>query len=173
MKVWKTIVLALIALHGFCSWQAQASGIRSRLPWSAGFEVLGRAVLYGFSLERSLSDRFALGLAFAQAEAQASTSEAKPPSTGLIPVSAFWYLSESQTSFFLIGGWTWIPGSSGVGGRRAILGTLRYPTDPFMAHGGLGWEIRQENGFLFRVFGLVTRSASTSLSMGLNLGFAF
>jgi hypothetical protein len=166
--LWSLLILG--ADSGFRP--ALASHARETLPWSASFEVMGRAVLYGVALERAISRHGALGVALSKAEAQ-STDNLANAATLLIPVSYYFYFSEQESSLFSSAGLTFVSNSAEVGGRSAILGTLRYPSFPLMAHAALGWEIRQVNGFLFRVQGLVTRASSTSISSGFNLGFAF
>lgn len=146
----------------------QAAGIRGAQPYSLTFEVMGRTVLYGITLERALTPQSALGLGLAKAQAQGSDA-----ATALIPVSYYQYFADQEISPFFNAGLTYVSNSSEVGGRAAILGTLRYPSFPLMAHAGLGWEVRQENGFLFRLQALVTRSSSFSFSTGFNLGVTF
>jgi len=155
---------------GLCP--ALASQPRETLPWSVSFEVMGRTVLYGVTLERALSNHAALGVALSRAEAQSAVG-LPSAATVLIPISYYRYLSDQGGSPFWNAGLTFVSNTTEVGGRSAILGTLRYPSFPFMAHAGLGWEIRQENGFLFRAQTIVTRASSTSIASGFNLGFAF
>lgn len=146
----------------------QAAVSREAQPYSMSFEVMGRAVLYGITLERTLNPQSALGLGLAKAQAQGTDA-----ATALIPISYYQYFSDQEIAPFFNAGVTYVSNSSEVGGRAAILGTLRYPSFPLMAHAGVGWEVRQENGFLFRLQGLLTRSSSFSFSTGFNLGVTF
>ncbi len=149
-----------------------ALAARTDLPLAASLEVMGRSIVYGVQVDRALNERWAVGLGFSRVNVQSSPD--RPDAAALLfPLHANYYLSDEPVSWFTTAGLTPFTNSENVEQREAILGTLRFSSLPILLTAGAGIELRQQEGFLFRLQGLITRGASTSLSTGFHLGYCF
>ncbi len=147
-----------------------------RAPTSAvnalSLEVLGRSLVLGVQFDRRLNPEWALAAGFSRVDAQDGDRKSVA-SPFLLPIHVLHYFSAGRSAWFASGGLTFFTDARAAAGRAPVIGTLRFPAIPLLLNAGLGFEIRQDHGFLFRVQGLLTRGASAAISTGLQLGYTF
>jgi len=168
-RIFTAAALSCGILVPFCSLHASP---REQHPNTVRIEVLGRSLVYGLQYERSWTRRWSTGAGFAHVDAGAESGENRP-STALIPVYIHYALREESPCWSVTGGLTWVSNAAAMSGKTAILGSLRFPSTPLLPHLGVGYSIRQGNGFAFRWEGLLTRGDSPTFSTGFSLGYAF
>lgn len=140
-------------------------------PNALSVELLGRAGLYSFDYDYSLTDEIAVGGGFSYLSASASNNSAiASVSILVIPLYMNYYFQPGPNRGFVTGGLDIVSASATFAG-----------TDGFTASGsgvgavlGGGYEYRGTSGFLFRaapyfIFG----SGGGDLWFGLTFGFTF
>ncbi len=165
----RTLIFVFFALWTSCNVHADSGGSRHR---ALSVEVMGRSILYGFQYDQRMSRDVTLGVGVSRIEVQESKVLSSNGSF-LIPVFGHYYLTPQNYSFYLSAGMTVILQPRNIEGGHAILGSVRFSSLPILPNLGFGYELRQDQGFLFRVAALITQGESVALSSGFHLGYLF
>ena len=165
------LVLAFIVCMGpttACAQSEQDELLRVTLPNDVGIELLGKSVLYSFYYQRMVNK--ALGLEIGLSALGGSSGDDDLDDTSslvFVPFGAKFYLIPKNGSIFLAAGGVYLSGSTDTG-------PFDESDDGTYAYAGLGFELRQPGGFLFRgqSYALMA-DGSFFIWPGLSLGFAF
>ena len=158
------IVLSLGGSPAYAQVEREEVITRVSLPNDVGIEMLGRGLLYSFYYQRMLNKTVAVDFGLS---ALGSSDEDDSSSLIFVPFGGKIYLIPKNGSIFLAGGGVYLSASTDSGPFDAI-------TDATYAYVGLGMELRQPGGFLFRgqVYNLIA-DGNTFIWPGLSVGFAF
>ncbi|MEK6577935.1 MAG: hypothetical protein AABZ55_01795 [Bdellovibrionota bacterium] len=149
------------------------SRLRSQAPHVLSFELFGRSFLYGVQYDRTVGPAWCAGMGLAKISAEGDSPSSSSGSTWVIPLFTHYYLTEQDHSPLLTAGITLLPQGPALQGRHAIQGTTVFPSVPFLATLGAGYEWRQDSGFIFRTSGFLTWGGNLAPALGIVFGQAF
>jgi hypothetical protein len=141
--------------------------LRTRKPRNViSFEALGRAMFYSLNYDRALSPFVSVGLGVSYLGLK-STDEGQPRSMVIVPVYSNIYFSKSATRLFVTGGVDLVHISGEISESSGLERTNVAPI------GGLGFEYRHDNGFVFRLTPYIALAPNPSAWVGASLGASF
>lgn len=165
---WKTFIWINVLI--FFALPVRATSERDSVPFAVGMEVLGRSIIYGPQFDMLFNSQWSVGAGVAQIS---SADISGLPATALIPLFTNFYFSSQGSSWFLTSGITMVTNSSEMKGQDAVLGNLRFSSFPLLPNLGVGYEIRQAHGFLFRLNSLLYWGKNLAPAQGFVLGWVF
>lgn len=137
-------------------------------------EILGRGLLYTFEYDRVIFSQWGLGAGISRSDGQVAEGQDTGKSTLLLPIYANYYWTHLETgTFFATFGITWVTSAGEVAGLQAVRGGVEFTASPLLPTLGLGYEAREENGFLFRFSGYVMKSRVLATGLGATWGYCF
>jgi hypothetical protein len=150
---------------------AQAADVRATNPNAVSLELLGRGMLWGLTYDRAFADRIVAGAGFGYSPMR-TAGDVDMGSAKLIPVYVNVYLSTEGNSFFATGGASIVANSGDTKGLKATYSGLDFGTMPLIPQFGVGFESRQDAGFLFRatVYGVIANEIRPWF--GITLGYS-
>jgi hypothetical protein len=153
--------------------EVRAEHTRVTNPTVLGFEVLGRCLMYSAVFDHVLNDDLAAGLGIGSTSTQTLSGIDANRNATALPVYLNYYFSRDQGSVFATVGATLVTNSGDVSGLKSAVGGLEYPSGAVLGTGGLGYENRGDNGFLFRLTAYAIAGKSVIPWVGFGFGYAF
>ena len=137
---------------------------REKMPNDIGFELLGKALVYSFYYQRTLSRSFAVEAGLGAIGGGGGQDNA---SVLFFPIGARLYAIPKNGSFFVAGGAVFLNAATGKGPFSDDSASTSY------AYLGPGMEFRSESGFLFRGTAYALIKGGFFIWPGLTVGYGF
>lgn len=166
------LVFAMVLVVGVpvaSAQETQEEITRVILPNDVGIELLGKSVVYSFYYQRMVNQALGLDVGLSALGGVSTDDDGDDSNSSLIfiPFGAKFYLIPKNGSIFLAGG--------------GVYASAAFDSGPFdesasttYGYAGLGFELRQPGGFLFRGQSYVLMGGGEYFIWpGLSLGFAF
>ncbi len=153
---------------------AQAEHTRVTNPNALSLEMFGRSALYTIGFDRVVNDDIVAGIGFGSVPLAEVGGGAKVgKSASFVPVYVNYYFAREGGSLYATGGASIVMNSDTSRGYATEYGGMVLGNKTILAHFGLGFESRSDNGFLFRLAGYGVVAQAVYPWFGLTLGWAF
>lgn len=140
-------MLALTAAHlGFA-----AEHTRVTNPTNLGVELGGRAFLWNVHVDRVFTDDVAAGVGFGTAVLDKLDGSSNGMMGYMIPVYVNIYFARQASSLYVTLGADVVVNAGQVNNSRLNPGVTEFGATALPINFGLGWETRQDSGFLLRI----------------------
>lgn len=165
----------LISVNGLYINQASAISTNTRVtyPTAIVLELGGRGILYSLNFDRVLTEDFSFGIGVGTVQANFPNGTTADKSTAIIPAYFTYYIWRDAGSFFGTLGANLIPNASSVQGLTTSTGGVELNNNPIQGTAGIGYEMRSDTGFLFRITGYGILASSFAPWAGLSVGYSF
>lgn len=147
--------------------------VRVTNPNSIGVELLGRGMLFSITYDRVVNDDIVAGAGVGSTSLRTLGDADTGLRTGLIPIYVNYYFMREGGSPFATLGANIVTNSSGANGLKSTFSGMEFGSRAVQATFGVGYENRNDAGFLFRVSVYGIYAQTLSPWAGLTLGYCF
>lgn len=148
---------------------------RLTYPGALSIEFLGRTGLWSVNYDMTFQDQISAGFGIGSVGVGGNSASGSTIDTQawMIPVYMNYYFAKSGSTFFGTLGATLVTNNNKVKNGEAETSDIEFGSSSVIPNFGAGYEMRTDNGFLFRVAGYGLIADNFSPWFGASFGFAF